>query len=525
MDRSPEVKTVVASLPYPIVGGSQHRVIIRHQGSEVPSNPDLYLDWKDIPRTVLAGAFGSYQVVVPTPLSAPNDLLTLPPLRRSEFRERLIRDAHGRAIGYLCEVPGLFVHANQALKNYLLGNEGYNYSFALMRMVEESARLLSSVLRQGAMRIRQKPGLMAHAQDVAELGFDEVGISVAFAKELFDDVRPLLPLEVSNVWELDGMPVWGIRFPVANEWGVQEMILRILPGRGDYIGFNPWTLGQRFLGDSDGDLGFVLPRIEELRECRDFHTNEPLFMQKRPRVIPKREITVVTSRLSLQGIADPRLIEGLSEKEAGRMETPDFHTVALRLQSIRDADTRGHVAVYTMMAWWVARTLATADPKETGLSGPQEAYKRAYSLLEWFMENCMDARKGDSALSGGIFDSNKFMRILMNGARPGQDINFKELERLGVPPKDLETLRMSWRISKRDLRCYCARSPVYLALVLGRRNMEDTVIDMLYSLIDVGVEPAEVYRVIVDDLTCKSPIFSTSWNNRTRNSANAGLKA
>ncbi len=280
-----------------------------------------------------------------------------------------------------------------------------------------------------------------------------------------------------------------IRFPLANDSGVQETFLRILPGGGRYIAVNPWNLSHRLLGDEDGDQGFVLLRVKDLIEGR-------LSKANRPRLAPSWDLPEMTGHLTLQGALDPRSMK-LSKKFKGRMETPQLNTWEARKGATQDADTRQHVAVYTMaIGWWVSRTLM-----QSRKMGTQEAHRAGYNSLGWFMENCMDARKGDSAMSGARgFDKYALMSTLMWGG----DLDFQGLKQLGIPDQALKVLRTAWAVSGGQLRDYCAQSPVYKALIIERGQMEQTIPGMLLALQEMGVPPSEVYRAIVEDLTVVS---------------------
>jgi hypothetical protein len=483
-------QVTVATQPYPFVGSSQHLCLVRNPKGRRTPNQALMLEWQSLPDTVLASAFCDRRMAVPTPLPAPYNVLELPDLRRSDLREQMVVDGNADKLGWMLQIPGLYVHANQVLSNTLSGNDRYNYEFAIARMASEAAHQMCSVLRSGMLRVREKPGLMAHAQDIADVPADCVGISEGFAKRILKQVQKQLP-EITDVWQLDGFPVYAIRFPLANQWGIQELTLKILPGQGKYVAFNPWNLGLRYLGDSDGDLGFVLLRIKEVVEGA-------LSIRHTPRIVPDRDVTNVRSSLSLASIRDPQLL-GLDEKTMGKIDAR-FDTLELRLKAIEDADTRGHVAVYTMaIGWWIGRVLA-----QSGIHSPREAHMRSYDALEWPMENCMDARKGGSDITQASFNPYEFMRILLFG---NADLPVAQLKSIGIPDETLMTLELAWALSDRNLRAYCAKSPIYSTFVLNRNSMEDSTEALLRTLKQFGVQASDVYRSILADLTCAAPFI------------------
>jgi hypothetical protein len=482
---------IIASLPYPIAGTSQHLCVVRHSGSERAENLKLFLPWQDLDKTVLAGAFcPGKKVILKTPLPAPHDRIVLPPLIEEQLQAQQVVDDQGKVVGMLLQVPGLFVHANRILDNYLSGNENYNYRQAVDSMVGEAAKLLGSVIKSGILRVRSKPGIMAHALEMDELGADEIGISLQFAEKVLRQVQDKVPLWIADVWDLDGFPVRAVRFPVANRYGVQEMILRVLPGVGHYIACNPFTLAKLWLGDRDGDALFALLRVEDVKEGR-------IEVAKRPRVAVNQRIPMANTCVTLQGLRNLDLLD-CEEKLRKKMLAPDLTTLEARLQYIKDADTRTHVATYTMVfGWWIPRVLAAS-----GRYGPQQAYIKGNDALEWFIEACMDARKGGSPLSDSRFDAHAFMNLLRFGKTRGDDMDFQELARIGVPQYAIETLQEAWEIADGNLPAYCGMSPIYQSLVLGRNQMGRSIPRMLGSLKEMGVKPEEVYTKIIKDLTC-----------------------
>jgi hypothetical protein len=477
---------LIATKPYPILGGSQHLCLIRHSGSQRLSNPFM-LDWQQLGNTVLASAFvKGAEVALPVPLEPPFDRLVLPPLTLDQLQPRLAKDQHGRVIGMLLSVPGLFVHANNILSHATQCNPRYKYRQAVGLMALEAARLLASVLKNGVLRVRERPGMMGHAVALGELAHDEIGISSEFAGMLLHQNKRRLQDLAPTIWRLDGFPCWGIRFPVANEFGIQPRVLRILRGRGQFIGFNPWSLSKHYLGDCDGDLGFCLLRCSDVLDGR-------AFIERRKRLSVTSDITAIRNPLTLQNVLDPSLLP-IEPKLQDKMRQVDLTTQEKRLGFIQDADTRTFVAVLTMIfAWWVPRVLATS-----GGLGPHEAYIQGHRALEWFIETAMDGRKEGSPFLTPGFNAYQFLDVLMQGG----DLNFEQLEKIGAPAHAIDTLRAAWIISSGNLRAVCAKSPVYNALVLRRRQMNQSSVDMLDALQRLGVKPEELYETILRDLTC-----------------------
>lgn len=494
---------VTASVPYPWVGGSQHLVLLRHQGSQRQPNPKLMLEMTSIGDTVLAAAFEDLDVYLPTPLAPPFDRLLLPQLLKEDLRLQPVRDGAGQIVGMLGEVPALFVRANRVLESFNSKNEGYNYGRAIAEMTADAARMMASVLRRGVIKVREKPGLMAHALAFPELLEDEVCISEEFAERLFRTIRKQLPEEeFPDLWSLDGFPVYAIRFPVANRWGVQHCYLRIVPGKGRFIGVNPWNLGKRQLGDEDGDCEFVLLRLNDLLTGK-----QGVHMAKRPRVQVSNDYTETRCRLDWRDAFRPARLgsealpeeDRLPEKEWSKLIPPKLDTTQDRLRWIEAADSRGWVAVFTMMAWWCTRIL---NLKGLGI---QTASEVANDMLEPFMEYCMDARKPGSALATSNFDGYGFMSVVMSGG----DLNhyLPGLKELGIDEEAIQTLVTCWRYANGQLREYCSHSPIYDALVLNRRRMESSVIEMLLALKECGIRPEELYATIVNDLNGVRPIL------------------
>jgi hypothetical protein len=502
---SPDVKqTILADTVFPAVGGSQFQTIVWNSKSEVPFDPNLFLHVRDLPRTVLASAFyDNLLTIVPTGLPEPYHQLTLPTIPRKELRETKVYNAANQCLGILLSVPALAVHANQILLNLQRENQNYNYLLAVSSMMREAARLMASVLRRTILRPRQKPGLMAHIIDSSSVATDEVAIPFAFARELFHQLRKSHPqLEYSSPWNLDGLPCYTIRFPLANEWGVQVKILRIIEGKGRAIYLNPWVLEKRYLGDSDGDLGFILPMVEDILAGK-------VFQESRPRLTVNNHVEDVESQLTLDGILNPSLLD-LTEKELGRMTMPVLHTLEDRLATIADAQTVTLTGTATTMTWHMARVLATANPKVTGISGAQEAYRKAYNVFEFLIEGIMDARKGDSAFSRGGFDIMSFMETLVSGGVLPLD----GLRAAGMKEEAIETLNTCWQISSGNLSRYCQRSPIYRALVVQRRTMETSVLDMLTALYRLGIKPEDVYGTVIADMDCSAPLLENNGGSR-----------
>jgi hypothetical protein len=219
----------------------------------------------------------------------------------------------------------------------------------------------------------------------------------------------------------------------------------------------------------------------------------------------KHQIPKGKSVLSLQGLRDTATID-CEQKLKDKMTPPDLTSLEARINYIREADTRTHVAIYTMVfGWWVPRILAAS-----GRRGIQEAYIMGHDALEWFIEACMDARKGGSPLSDPSFDAYAFMNLLVRGRGRETDLDFDELARIGVPQYAIDTLREAWEISDGNLVACCGNSPVYRALVLGRNSMGDGVPRMLWTLRALDVKPEELYQKIVMDLAAREPIVVPS---------------
>ena len=297
---------VEASLPYPVCGGSPFLCIVHCAKSEREPDSRLFLDWKDIPNTVLAGAFcENTTVTLKTPLPAPYDRLVLPPLTKKQLRPEEVRDDQGKVLGMMLRVPGLFVQANQILTHMSYGNMSYNYQWTVDNMVQECARLLSAEIKSGILGVRSHPGIMGHALEIRELGHDEIGVSEQFAGAILKKLQGMVPMAFNSIWDLDGFPVYAVRFPVANRFAVQgqqtkmdkdgeaEMYLRILPGAGKYVACNPFNLCKRWLGDRDGDQLFALLRWEAVQSGE-------LSLAKRKRVVVETKIETATSYMSLQ---------------------------------------------------------------------------------------------------------------------------------------------------------------------------------------------------------------------------------
>lgn len=501
MDTHADENTVIASVPYPTVGAYQYLTIVHCNKSQRPPDERLFLPWQELGNTVLASAFcPGVSVQLPTFLPAPNNLILLPPISKNQLRPELVKDEAGTVLGMMLRIPGFFVHANRILTNYLAGNSSYDYQTAVVDMVKESSGLLSNVVRSNVLRVRSHPGIMAHALELPGLAMDEIGISVKFAEKVLKKLQDKVPLKFGSIWDLDGFPCYGVRFPVANRYGVQEMYLRILPDdkllRGKYIGCNAFNLAKLWLGDRDGDMLFSLLRWEGVM-------NGDLEVAKRPRVEIDHRIREVKSCTTLQGLLDPTTIP-CEEKLQAKMETPDLSTLEMRMQYIKDADTRTHVATYTMVfGWWVPRVLAASKKYS-----PREAYQLGNDLLEIFIEWCMDARKGGSPLSDPNFDSHKFMRLLRFGRMNGEDINFIQLRAMGVPDHLVQTLEEAWNISDGKMASYCGKSPFYQCFVIGRNNQRVGMPKMLLTSQMLGVTPDRICKSIVDDLTARKCLTS-----------------
>jgi hypothetical protein len=484
---------VRATKVFPRALGGQQHVILHFSQSEVTGNPRNYLPLANLKESVLGSAYYSVRTLLPTLLPEPYDQIPLPVLPREELREERVFDEDGRLHGKLIQVPGLYVHANRILANTQQENTQYNYLYALGRMAFEAARLFASLTKRHIYRVRQQPGAMATIIGRGELAHDEIGISQEFAGDIFRSLRKMVERKeltpqildlVPTAERLDNFPAWGIRFPLANQHGIQPMHLKVLPGKGRYVGFNPWNLGLRFLGDEDGDPGFFLVRLEEVLAGS-------LTVPNRPRILPSRFSRQISSRLSLQDTLTPEAIPGISTKQLERMRGLDLTTEEKRLNWILEADARQHVAVYTMcIGWYAARVLVLAGYQ------PQEAHRMAYEALEHFMELCMDRRKGGQEL--GNFDEYRFMDSLLRGG----SLDWAGLQGLGVPEKSLQVLQTAWTASSGHLRNTCGTSPVYTATILQRNGGEQATHKMLQALRGIGVHPADLYRVMVDDLCC-----------------------
>lgn len=489
-------RTVVyVDLPYPCVGSSQHLCIVHCSVSECTLDDRLFLDYQNLSRTVLAGAFlPDVDVYLRTPLPPPYDLILLPPIDRGTLRPETVRDETGKVLGVMLRVPGLFVQANRILQNLIEDNQHYNYRWAVKDMVKESARLLSSVVKSSVLGVRSNPGIMAHALERNEIAADEVGISEQFATEVLKKVQSKIPLKFGSVWDLDGFPVYAVRFPVANRHAVQKLYLRILPGVGKFIACNPFNLCKLWLGDRDGDQLFVLLRTDGIND----HTLE---IVKRPRVKLNTEIKAAASCVSLQNLLDPQTIE-CEQKLRDKMVPTDLSTFELRKSYITDADVRTHVAVYTMIfGWHLPRVLAVSGKYE-----PQEAYQKGNDVLEWFMEAAMDSRKGGGPFSNPKFNAHKFMRLLTQGRRQNEDVDFDTLLEIGVPISAVETIREAWTIAEGNLTQFVSQSPIYKTLVVKRNTQETSMPQMLNNIKSLGIGPEKVYDSIIEDLCCTNPI-------------------
>lgn len=522
---------VLVQRAYPPLGCHQHMTIIRDGKSERGKNPQLFLELGDLPQSVLAGDyFPQQRMMIPTPIPG-HERILLPPLRTNELRAERVWDGDGQRLGMLVNVPALFVHANQITLNYYKGNERYDYRRAVGSMCKESGRLLASVLRSGVLRCREKPGLMAHAYDFNDLKMDEVCISEGYALKLLPQVlkqapqlfaafpdaarlvqggtkaaplnegeREMLAKLVYAV--LDGFPVWSIRFPLANRHGISPAFLRLVPGKRRFIGIHPWVLGKRKGGDADGDLLFLILRVRELLEGKHEQV-------RRAPVVPNESILpgMFRSRLTLGSLFDSEQVATLPDVTPKMYEKylsqahPAIGTLEERLAAIEAADTRQHVAVYTMaIGWWISRILAVQ-----GQLDPQTAYQQAYDCLEFFMENSMDARKLAKALSafvGSQFDAHEFMDVLLNGGIP----DWSSLTAIGLEADDLATLKTAWSLSGGNLRSAVGNSPVYSALVLQKSRMDVSVVQMMQTLRRLGIPAEELYDAVVDDLSCVKPL-------------------
>lgn len=472
---------------YPPVGQSQHLVIVRDPKSTVPPNPQLYLEEHEVYDTVLASAFYPVTTVVPSRLPAPHNFLALPPLDKRELRPEWVFDGRGRKIGKLLQVPSLHVTANQLILHH--ANPNYDHAAALAKMVEDGGRLMATVVNAGILKVREAPGVMAHLQTDTRLRPDEVGISTAFAAVMARRARDEWGFPIKNVRYLDGYPCVFVRYPLANEWGAQKGYLRILPGKGRYVAVAARNLSDRLLGDEDGDIGFVLLRVQDMIDHKVMHAGREWIGEDHRIPTPK-------SRLSLADVLQPSKIEGFDEKLIKKIDPPDYRTQDSRMQFFRDADTRQHVSVYTMVAWWVARVLSQAKVNDT-----LTAHRRAYNMLEWFMENAMDARKGSkhSAMAGSGVAVDKY--VLMSILMKGGTLPVKGLQSMGMPHDALKTLTEAWTISGGNLRAYCEQDPVYRALVLERNDLPHSIPPMLRQLQELGVPPDRLYRTVIDNLT------------------------
>jgi hypothetical protein len=477
------------------------------------------LQLTDLHRTVLAGAYFETEVQIPTLLPEPYHLVKLPPLRRSELMEERVWDEKGRPLGIQIRVPDLFVRANNLLSNYLTQNEDYNYRYEIAKMVEASGRLLASVLKGGMIKVRERPGFMAHVQTRKNLPPRQIAVTEGFAKQILKGVYKEHPelfaaypdaaqlfaqglgalsetekhRYLQLVWELlDGMPCWCIRFPLANASGIQAMTLRIVPGNGKVIWANPWNLEKLWLGDEDGDCAFAFLRVKEV-------LSGELEVLKLEPLQEYDTWTETHSVMSLGSLLHPEklIAAGVKEKTVqDKFMPPALSSTHLRKEAIHNADTRQHVAVYTMaIGWWCSRVLGL----EGGLP-MKRAYELSYGLLEWYMENCMDARKGagnSQFASNHTWDPYAHMETLLQGG----ELDWEGLEQIGIPPDSLEVLKTAWRLAEGNLRSFCAKSPVYWALVLKRKSMEKSVLAMLDAMMQLEIPPERVYDAMLADLT------------------------
>jgi hypothetical protein len=478
-------EAVQATVPYPRFAGDLSRTILHFSKSDLPFNKREHLGLDGLKQSVLGSAFYPVKTILDTPLSEPYRQLELPTCPRPELRERPVFDDYNRVHGKLIQVPGLYVQANRILQNMQERNFNYNYEQAVGRMAFEAARLVSFVIRRGIFRVREHPGAMATLMACGDLDHDEMGISEEFAEELLRSIRreEQYRERFQQISDLDNFPIYGIRYPLANQHGIQSLYLRILPGRGRYVAANPWNLGLRYLGDEDGDLGFIILRAREVLEGR-------IEKALRPQVEVHTGWTHGHGHLSLDHALHPETLP-YGEEVQKKLRRKELTTWEARSEWILDAMTRSHVSVYTTtIGWWCSRVLVQAG------HSPQEAYRMGFQALEWFMEACMDARKGDSKFAG--FDRYRLMNTLSQGGA----LDWGGLKSLGIPDNTLKILQTSWAASGGYLRIACAQSPVYNAVVLERRDMEHSIPLMLRALKEVGVQPEALYRTIVNDLRC-----------------------
>lgn len=496
--------TNVALKPYPH-GVSQHQVVVRDPLSRVASNPKLFLEFDDLPNTVLGSAFGHGRMMLPTPLPVPHDQVLLPTLPAAELRGKTVTDGRGELLGTLYEVPALFVRANALLRQHTDQgwNPHYDYARGLREMARDAARLYARVLDREVLNRREQPGFMAHLVPHPGLAVDEVGISEILATEVFRGLDcPLF----RSPGSLDGCPTWTTRFPLQTQWSAQPLVLRVLAGEGRYVALPPWNLEARYQGDADGDLGMVLLRTAELLDRKD-----GLQCQwGRPERYWPHSLPLMQPRLSLTNLLEPETIP-VSSKLQGRMRVPALQTRRDRLATIHDADKRQDVATYTLASWHIARVLATrglGQSLSTGevLESLQQITQLAYEWLEPLIEGAMDAFKGDSAFSG-VDLGTELKSLLRSG---GGALPLAALAQV-FPPRALAVLELAWRLAGGKLTETANSDPIYAALVSGRNQLEDTLAGkgedpgLLAYLFGQGVPPADVLHTLLDDFANPAP--------------------
>ena len=488
-----EQSKLVASNPYTQAGISSFRALVHDENAKVPISQ--HHTAKDIlHKSVLASAFlpqnpvtghSATDVYLPLPYSDPIKLI---PYNLQDFRPQLAYDNNRNCLGTLLNVPPHLVSANLILGRRNEDGEwgSYDYEQAIADMVLSAVSEFAHSIKRGFIKHREKPGAMANLIEDAEMEEDEVGMSTDFAYGLYRKMKTICPEHITNVWDLDGFPVYGIRFPMANRYGVQRMRLRLMSGKGKYFKVNPFNTVKRFLGDRDGDSFFVIPMGTEVNEGKE-------VIERRPLRINRTSVTAIDCPYSALDIFG-RDSTVLTPRHLEKMTLPMINTADKAAAAITAADVRTYVGIYTTcIAWYGSRVLAKHP--DSGCAGPQEAHMKAYDALESILEVCMDTRKPDSIFKD--FDHYSFMNTLING---GADLPISELERIGMPKESIETMQLVWALSDQNPREWSSSSPIYNTFVLERKQIVPSLHKTFAILNDMGVTKEQIYSEVVNDL-------------------------
>lgn len=512
---------------YPRIPGQQFLCIVDTSEVKPPFADTLgRIHWKDLSRTVLAGAFIDDCTVT---MDVDGTTFDLPKLQRKELREERVYDQHGNYLGVLLNVPALFVHANNIIyrRKFNDPEHEYDYNAALRSMAVETGRLAAGEIDNIVFSNREPYGFYGPIICSEVVSDNEIAITERFAIKIVKGIikknpnafgtnlteefltRPIRKLNKKQRQflkdlareTLDGFPCWSSRYPIANRYGVSKKIVRVVEGVHNAVIVNPVFLVQRYLGDADGDQLFNILRINDVNDGKIT-----------PRKLEPIQYSAflngtANSRLTLENALNPKTLD-LSDKQSIKWLTPNLTSTESRLVAIQDADTKSHVAVYTIMAWWIARILITKGNYDF-----YESCRLAFDVLEWYMETAMDTRKGGSSMSTVTgFNPYKHMQDILYGGEMDWDM----LRLMGIPKESLDVMQLVWRLADNNLRACCAESAVYDATILRRKSPIMPTVRLFDIIRNYGYQPEDITNLIVKDLLgeniLKNPIQTTNYD-------------